>query len=1244
VSRSLVALATFALVASGGFRSPLACAQLQTVAEKSDYKATSKNADVLAFCEAVAKRGPNARLDTFGTSHAGQKLPLLVIADPPVASATEASQSGKLVVLAFANIHAGEVDGKEALLALARDLTDGKSHPLLKDLVILLVPNLNADGNDKIDPKNRPRENGPADGAGTRANAQGLDLNRDFVKLESPEVRALVKLVTDWDPSVIVDCHTTNGSKHRYTLTYDGPRYPSDSDAARWANTTLFPAVTKKVKSATNFDIAPYGNFDQERTKWETYPASPRYGIQYFALRGKLGILSESYSYASFKDRIAATKAFVTACFEVAAEKRKEIAKLTSPTDVKRIALGTKTDAFPDKLKVLGFEEEEKDGKRVATDKHKEYTLDFVGRVSPVTVAEVPFAYLVPAGEVKVIEALQRHGVAVEELREDIELDVSARPVKDLWFRTGGLPNPTTVLVTDSDWKARRQRIPAGTAVVKAAQPLGALAAYLLEPYAEDGFTLWGLHSPALAAGKDHPVMRLTKSQLLALGTVRPLPEARGELKPITEALLMARGGAFSFGFAGPPLTTGAWLDGEHFLQLKEGKLLKVAARTGKGEQFADAEKIKKSLLAGKLMPEAVAEKLSRGVTFRTNPDRSAFLFDIGEDIGLAYFDGTPAVRLTKTAGAKEHVSFSPDGKRIAFVRGANLFAVDVATQTERQLTTDGGGDISNAKSDWVYEEEIFLRDGKAYWWSPDGKRIAFMRFDDTPVKKFAIVELKRPQGRLESYAYPKPGAPNPLVKIAVVDADGGKPTFLDMSDYKPEDTVISRVGWVAKSDTVFAYVQNRTQTWLDFVTWEKADAKPKKLFRETTKAWVEDPGEPRWLADGSFLFLSERTGWKHIYHYAADGKPLAPITVGSWGEVRDILRVDEKEKRVYFTAAHVMNAGEKTVLVRAKLGEGGPPQILSTDEYSHRVSLAPSGPLFVDRYTNIHTPTRSRLMDVDKGEVRTLDTNPVYERLGYKFGKMEKVNIAMADGVILDGILTLPPDFDPKKKYPVWVFTYAGPHTPTVRNEYGGGRLLEQSLATSGIICFNFDPRSASGRGAESAWTCYKQLGVQELKDLEEAVAWLAQRPYIDKTRVGISGHSYGGFMAAYALTHSKTFSAGIASAAVTDWRLYDTIYTERYMLTPKENPDGYTKSSCVAAAKNLSGKLLIAHGMMDDNVHMQNSVQLADALQKANKDFELMFYADSRHGIGTRADGYGPHFTRLKLEFIRRTMGVGK
>ena len=1221
--RRTLLVAALALVASPGV-----CAPPRTVAESSGYTATSKDADVIAFCEAVATPGATATLSYFGTSHDGRKLPLLVLADPPVASAAEAAQSGKLVVLAFANIHAGEVDGKEALLALARDWTQ-KKQPLLKDLVVLLVPNLNADGNDKFG-KHRPDQNGPPQ-VGTRENAQGHDLNRDFVKLESPEVRALVQLVTTWNPALVIDCHTTNGSKHRHTLTYDGPRYPSDADLALWTDGTFFPAVAKKVKAATGVDIAPYGSFDKERTKWETYPASPRYSTQYLALRGTVGVLSESYSHAPFKERVDATKAFVTACFEVAAAKRKELVKLVAPATPTRVPLRTKTGAFPTKLTIFGFEEIDKEGNRIATDRHKAYALDYMARVTPTEFAELPFAYLVPAEARGVIDTLQRHGVKLEELREDIDLDAAAFTVARVETRDGGNPKRTYFTDVGGGWKRQPRRVPAGTVVVKTAQPLGALAAYLLEPRSEDGLTTWGFFARATLPGKEFPVQRLTQAYPMALGAVRPLPEKRAANKPITESLLFGRGGGFTFGLAGSPVTTGDWLDGEHFLQVKESKLLKVEARTGRSVPFADPAKIKKSLAALKAVSVATADKLSKATSFRTNPARTAFLFDIDFDLGLAYFDGTPAVRLTKSVGTKEHVSFAPDGKRVAFVRGGNLFAVDVEKQQEKQLTTDGGKTVVNAKGDWVYEEEIFNRNGKAYWWSPDATRLAFLRLDDTPVKTFNLVDLSTTRGRLESYPYPKPGDANPLVQIGVACADGGKPAYLDMAAYKPDDTLIARVGWVGQSNRVFAYVQNRTQTWLDFVVWETPDAKPKVLFRDATKAWIDDPGEPHFLAGGTFIFPSERSGWKHLYHYAADGKLLAQLTTGEW-EVKEVLRVDAKEQAVYFTATSAGATGTDLCRVRV----GGETERLLANGQTHRVAFAPRGPLFIDRATDTATPTRAAVRAVGSSTARTLDTNPVYERDEYKFGKYERVKIALKDGFVLEGAITYPPDFDRSKKYPVWLFTYAGPHAPTVRDEWGGGHILEQSLATSGVIAFRVDPRSASGKGAQSAWACYKQLGVQELRDLEEAVAWLAARPYIDATRVGISGHSYGGFMAAFALTHSTTFSAGIASGPVTDWTLYDTIYTERYMLTPKANPDGYAKSSCVAAAKNLSGRLLIVHGMMDDNVHVQNSVQLIAALQKANKEFEMMFYPPSRHGIS------GQHYLKLQLEFIRRTLGV--
>ncbi|HVK18814.1 MAG TPA: DPP IV N-terminal domain-containing protein, partial [Fimbriiglobus sp.] len=676
------------------------------------------------------------------------------------------------------------------------------------------------------------------------------------------------------------------------------------------------------------------------------------------------------------------------------------------------------------------------------------------------------------------------------------------------------------------------------------------------------------------------------------------------------------------------------WLtDGEHFLQPRGGRLMRVHARTGKAEPFVDSDKLRQSLSALKDLPEKQLEQLLKVPFYRMDRDRTGTLVDVGPDYAFAYFDGSPAVRLTRSAGGKELVNLSPDGKRVAYVRGGNLYVA--GPNGEKQLTKDGGGDVLNAKHDWVYFEELYNRNYKAYWWSPDGAAVVFFKFNTKPVKDFTITDPIPDAGRVETYPYPKVGSPNPTVQIGVVPAEGGEVTLLDLSDYKPEDTLVARVGWMPDKKTVFAYVQDRKQTWLDVLTWPNPDSKPVKLFRETTKAWVEDLGEPRFLKDGSFLIQSERTGWKHLYHYAADGKLIRPITEGEW-EARSVERMDEEAGYIYF--AGTKDGSTRSHLYRAKLDGSGVERVTPAGG-THAATLAPKGTLYVDRFSDEDTPPKSVLRAVGGEDVRTLDAGPPEKgQTRYKLGKSERVQVPMSDGFVLEGIVTYPPDFDPEKTYPVWIQTYAGPHAPTVRDGYRGGPSFEHALAGSGIVSFRVDPRSASGKGAASAWTAYRQLGVQELKDLEEAVDWICKNKWADAKRVGLSGHSYGGYMTAYALTHSKKFAAGIAGAPVTDWRLYDTIYTERYMGLPSDNKEGYEKSSVVKAAANLHGKLLIIHGLVDDNVHAQNTFQFIDALQRANKDFEVMIYPRARHGIG------GPHYMKLQVNFIKKTMGVGK
>jgi dipeptidyl aminopeptidase/acylaminoacyl peptidase len=1213
----------------------------QTVAEKSDYKATSRHADVMEFCERLAKQSPVVRLGELGTSGEGRKLPLLILADPPVSTPEEAAKSKKLVVFAMGNIHAGEVDGKEALLMLARDLATAKERPLLKDLVIAIAPIFNADGNEKIAKTNRTDQAGPEEGVGVRANSQGLDLNRDYVKLESSEVKALVRFFNQWDPAVFVDCHTTDGSFHRYTITYEAGRCPAgDSRLVDLVQDEMLPEIGKRMEKETGYKSYYYGNFSADHTRWETVPATPRYGTHYFGLRNRIAILSESYTHAPFKDRVLGSRAFVKHIFEYTAENKDKVRKLLADARDATVKAGTElkeTAKMPLQFKnvahgrpynLLGFAEEEKDGKRVNTGKPKEYELTYWGGTETALSVRRPYAYLFPASFAKVVENLQRHGVVVEELREDIELDVEAYTI-DKVTKTRLFQKHQPVSVEATPRKESR-RVEAGTILVRTAQPLGSLAAFLLEPQSLDGLTTWNFFDDALKEGKDFPVLRLPAPATLTTGRVRPLPEDRPQKKK-SITFDTFNGNARPPNFNGTPVSILGWLDdGEHFLQVKAGRLHRVNALTGRSQPFFDADKLAAGLATLPALDKESVQQMARSPVLQMNPARTAALFVYENDLYHCNLDGTKSVRLTRSPGAKELASFSPDGKFVAFVRDNNLFVVDVATQTEKALTTDGSATVFNGKADWVYFEEIYHRSRHAFWWSPDSTRVAFLRFDDAPVKKLTVVDHLPVNQRVEETPYPKAGHPNPLVKLGVVAAAGGTVRWVDLDDYTPTASLITRVGWVPDSASVYFYVQDRAQTWLDFCTADRLGGAPTKLFRETTKAWVDDPGAPTFLKDGSFLLLSERGGWKHVYHFDKDGKLKKQVTSGDW-EVRTLHLLDEEAGWVYVTGTR--DGATLHNLYRAKL-DGTGIERLTNGGGDHRAAVAPKAKLFVDIYSDEQTPPRVRVCRADGTPARTVDTNPVYFLDDYRLGKCERTRIKTPDGFELEASLLLPANFDAKKKYPVWFMTYGGPHAPTVRDGWNVTRFRDEALANMGFVVFRCDPRSASGKGACSTWTAYRQLGVQELKDVETAIKWLTAHSWADASRVGMSGHSYGGFLTAYALTHSKLFAAGIAGAPVTDWRNYDSIYTERYMNTLQENPRGYDASSVVKAAKNLHGRLLILHGVMDDNVHVQNTLQLVQALQQANKDFEMMLYPQSRHGIG------GKHYQRLVVEFMKRTL----
>jgi dipeptidyl aminopeptidase/acylaminoacyl peptidase len=1208
----------------------LGAAEPQTIAESSGYTATSRHADVMEFCQRLAKESPVVRLTEMGTSAEGRKLPLLIVADPPVATAQEAARSKKLVVLAVGNIHAGEVDGKEALLMLARDIAAASQRPLLNDLVLVFVPMFNADGAERLG-NHRPTQAGPPQ-VGARANAQDLDLNRDFVKLESPEVRALVKAINQWDPAVFIDLHTTNGSRHRYTMTYEGGRCPAgDARLIEFTRDELLPDAGRRMKAASGYESFFYGVFSKDRRRWEPVSPTPRYGWQYVGLRNRIAILGESYSYAPFKDRVLASHSFVHGVCESVAAAKDKIKKILadardattkagqSPGEKDQVVIRHRPVAIKT-VKIAGFVEETKDGKPATTAEAKEYEAEYTAGTAPLISVRRPHAYLLPASAARAVETLQRHGLEVQELREDIELDVEAYRV-DRITRLASFQKHEP-LVLEATARKESRRVPAGTIVVPTGQPLGSLAVYLLEPQSDDSLATWNFFGEAAKEGQDFSVLRLPAKAPLLTTKARPPGDERAHDKRIQGDDLP--------NFTGSPAGGMTWLDdGEHFLQTKGSRLYKVHAATGRATPFYDPEKVAKAIAALPGFDRRRAESIAKS-RLRMNPKRTAALFTHDNDLYHCLLDGARAVRLTKTPGEEELETYSPDGQFVAFVRGNNLHVVDVATQTERALTSDGGGLVSNGKADWVYFEEIFHRNWHAFWWSPDSKRIAFLRFDDEPVRKFTLVEPTSPRPDVETTPYPKAGAPNPNVALAVVTVAGGSPERVDLSDYSETAMLLIRAGWTPDSQRVVFYVQDRAQTWLDLCTVADGETEPARLFRESTKAWVEDPGPPHYLKDGSFLLTSERTGWKHLYHFAANGKLIRPVTSGDW-ELRKVHLVDETGGWVWFSATRDSHITEN--LYRAKL-DGGGLERLTEAPGDHQPIVSPKGNLFIDSHSSHQSPVQVKLYRDDRSLVRTLDTNPVRDLEEYRRGQFELLQIPAKDGFVLEASLLKPPDFDSRRKYPVWFMTYGGPHAPTIKDAWGTGRVRDEMLAQLGFIIFRADPRSASGKGACSTWTAYRQLGVPELADIETAIEWLKTHPWVDAKRIGMSGHSYGGFMTAYAMTHSKLFAAGIAGAPVTDWRNYDSIYTERYMNTPQENPDGYKKTSAVRRAKDLHGKLLILHGLMDDNVHAQNTIQLVDALQKADKDFEIMVYPNARHGL------HGKHYQRLMVDFMKRTL----
>ena len=667
----------------------------------------------------------------------------------------------------------------------------------------------------------------------------------------------------------------------------------------------------------------------------------------------------------------------------------------------------------------------------------------------------------------------------------------------------------------------------------------------------------------------------------------------------------------------GPRLTgsvprISGWLDDSCYLETEfigEGKerksvINKVDAATGESEVYMDYSVYK--------------DKLPKGFTLRGRAERTkdsnGYLLNRKGDLYYYNIKEDQFKQLTSTASDEKNPKFSPDGQYCAFTRDHNLYALDVESGLEYQLTSDGSEIIYNGWASWVYYEEILGRRSRyaAFWWSPNSKMIAFLRFDDNPVPKFPLYRADGVHGELELAHYPKSGDPNPWVRLGIIQIPSGEITWVDIEE--KADHYVAWPFWTPDSKQLFFQRMNRGQDHLIIYSADPETGKKTKIYGEKQSSWVEFFESIYFFKDSSgFLLRSNVDGWSHIYSYDMKGKLKKRITKGQW-DVRGISLVDEVNKTIYFTGS-VKNSTESH-LYRVGLNGKNLKQ-LTEAEGTHRCQISTGGSYFIDSYSSIDQPTKVDLYSTDGNRIRELGNAKNSLADEYDLGKVELFYIPSGDGYDLPAIWTLPPDFDMSKKYPVIFQIYGGPASGSVRNSFRGYR--NHYLAQHDIITISVDHRGSGHFGKKGVALMHRSLGKWEMNDLITAVKWLRQKPYIDPDRIGITGGSYGGYATCMALTYGADyFTHGIANYSVTDWKLYDTVYTERYMDTPDENPEGYEFGSVMTHADKYKGTMLITHGTMDDNVHMQNTIQLISKLEDLDRDFELLLYPNARHGVG--------------------------
>ena len=701
--------------------------------------------------------------------------------------------------------------------------------------------------------------------------------------------------------------------------------------------------------------------------------------------------------------------------------------------------------------------------------------------------------------------------------------------------------------------------------------------------------------------------LRLISMLFLLLGTIA----AAQEKKPLTLEDIFA-----SNKLTPKTLQGVQWVPGEAaFTYLKDGDIYKHEVVSGK----------ETPLLAGKnlaLKPGSEPISIDR---YEWSRDRKYLLIASNmRQIWRHSTDGQYFIcdvlakklrPLSGIAGAQSNAKFSPDATKIGFVRGNNLFVLDLSSGIEMQLTTDGSDNVINGQFDWVYEEEFTISDG--WRWSPDGKKIAFWRLDQTRVPVFPLENMMSLYPSVFWLKYPKAGEPNSLVQVGVVTLESAQTQWIDLG--AETDIYIPRIQWTPDARILSLQRLNRLQNKVDLLFADVNSGATRIVLSDTDPCWVDivdvQDNITFLTKKEQFIWTSERSGYRHAYLYDYNGRLLYPLTSGEW-EMTAIEGFEEGTGWLYFSGKKDSPIEEN--IYRASL-DGKSLERISQRAGWHSSNFSPDFKYVIGTFSDAQTPPQISLRQTDGKLLRWLEKNEnllaAYNLVAPKFITVKTSD----DGTPLNAWIMKPANFDSTKKYPVIMFCYSGPGAQHVVNRWETRRYLwHQFMAEKGFISFCVDSRGTGGRGKKFKNLAYGDLGKWSTHDQIEGAKYLGSLPYVDAGRIGIWGHSGGGYLTAMAMTKGAPyFKVGIARAPVTDFRFYDTIWTERYMGLPKDNAAGYKSASVMTYADKLQGKLYLIHGMADDNVHMQNTVQLQETLQALNKQFDVMYYHGRNHAI---------------------------